>query len=304
MNILTILKSDSLQPLHGRSIFRIPTSVLLLIITFPVMSSCSKKNGDIAGSGTVEAYEVQISPIYPGRIRRILVSEGDTFKQGDALVDLQNDEMQADLDYSTAGYEAARTQIAQAKADYENAMAERKRGEAMFASDGISRQDLDRLITREKVAASRYQAAGAQADQVQAAIRRSRTRVRETTLYAPISGVVLSRNFEPGEVAMTGSSILSVADMSTMRLNVFIGERDLPGVRSGSKANVSVDGFEKSFEGIVESISDRAEFTPKNVQTADARSRLVYEVRIRLPNPERILKQGMPADARIDGPGR
>ena len=274
-------------------------SFVSLLLPLPVVMACSDNGAAVAGSGTIEVDQIRISPLYAGRIAGIAVREGDRFAKGDPLVFLQNEEIEADVDFSRSGLEAARSGIAQAQADYENARKERLRGEQLFRSGSLARQDLDRLVTREKVSLSRLQAARAQSGQLEAALRRSKSRVREITLYAPVDGVVLSRNFEIGEVALPGAAILSVADLSTVRLNVYLPGPDLHSIQTGAKASVKVDGLDREFEGIIESIADEAEFTPKNVQTADARARLVYEVRIRLDNSERILKPGMPADARI-----
>lgn len=272
----------------------------MLSVCIALMIGCSGNETGIQGSGTIEVDQIRISPLYPGRISEITVREGDSVEKDSPLVYLRNEEMEADVAFTEAGLEGAKSGIAQARADYENARKERLRGEDLFRSGSLSRQDLDRLRTREKVALSRLQAARAQSGQLEAALRRSKSRIKEITLYSPVKGVVLSRNFEVGEVALPGSAILTVADLSTVRLNVYVPGPDLARIRVGNRARVRVDGLEREFEGRVESIADEAEFTPKNVQTADARARLVYEVRIRLPNPDRILKPGMPADAQIE----
>lgn len=271
----------------------------MVAVLLIVASACRRSQTGVEGSGTIEAYEVQIAPLYAGRIREIHVREGQAFAAGQPLVVLQNDELTADLEFSQAGLQAARRGIEQARADYDNARKERLRGDELFRAGSISRQDLDRLTTRETVSRSRLEASRAQSGQLEAALHRSKSRVGETILYAPSAGVVLSRNFEPGEVVLPGAAILSVADLSRVRLSVYAPEPQLPRIHVGATAIVRVDGAGQEFRGRVVSVADRAEFTPKNVQTADARSRLVFEVRIELENPDRHLKPGMPADAAI-----
>lgn len=281
---------------------------LVALVVPGLASSCHRSPTGVEGSGTIEAYDVQIAPLYAGRIREIHVREGQEFVPGQALVVLQNDELTADLEFSQAGLQAARRGIEQARADYDIARKERLRGDELFRAGSISRQDLDRLVARETVSRSRLDASHAQSGQLEAALHRSKSRVRETILYAPSAGVVLSRNFEPGEVVLPGAAILSVADLSRVRLSVYAPEPQLPRIHLGATAIVRVDGSGQEFRGRVVSVADRAEFTPKNVQTSDARSRLVFEVRIELENPDRHLKPGMPADAVIlddaESPGK
>ena len=274
--------------------------VIRILISILLFTSCSDTNSKIAGSGTIEVDQIRVSPLYIGRIKEIVVNEGDQFVKGQPLVYLQNEEIQADVDYSRAGLDAARRGVDQARADYENSRRERIRGEDLFRAGSLAKQDLDRLRTKEQVALSRYQASRSSSAQVEATVRRSQSRMDEITLYAPIDGVVMSRNFEIGEVVLPGASILSIANLNSVRLNVYVPGPELSRLVVGANATVSVDGTNRKWKGKVESISDQAEFTPKNVQTADARARLVYEVRVRIQNPDFALKPGLPADAILD----
>src|SRR5262249_30682353 len=117
-------------------------------------------------------------------------------------------------------------------------------------------------------------------------------------LFAPIAGRVLSKNREVGETVPAGASIVTLGDLSRPWLNVYIGERDLGKVALGMKAFVTVDSFPtQPFAGKVSFVSEKAEFTPKNIQTPDERVKLVYRVKIELENRGQALKPGMPADA-------
>ncbi|MBW7858957.1 MAG: efflux RND transporter periplasmic adaptor subunit [Leptonema sp. (in: Bacteria)] len=275
-------------------------SISCIILSFNIFVNCSGKTSTIAGSGTIEVDQIRISPLYIGRIKDIVVNEGDSFIKGQPLVHLQNEEIQADVDYSRAGLDAAKKGVDQARADYGNSRRERIRAEDLFRAGSLARQDIDRLRTKEQIALSRWQASRSQSAQLEAVVRRSQSRMDEITLYAPIDGVVLSRNFEVGEVVLPGASILSIANLNSVRLNVYVPGPELSQIVIGANAIVTVDGSDQEWQGKIESISDKAEFTPKNVQTADARARLVYEVRIRIQNKDSILKPGMPADAVIE----
>ncbi len=116
----------------------------------------------------------------------------------------------------------------------------------------------------------------------------------------PIDGVLLTRAIEPGEIAAPGGTLLVVGDLSTLTLTVYVPEDRYGQVYLGQTYPVSVDSFpERAFVGRITHIADRAEFTPRNVQTVAGRKNTVYAVRLTLDNPDLALKPGMPADVRL-----
>jgi len=119
-----------------------------------------------------------------------------------------------------------------------------------------------------------------------------------TLLRAPFAGTVTSRNVEPGEVVTSGREVLSLADLSTVYLKIFVDEEDLGRVKIGQETDVKNDTFpDRVYRGRVSFISPEGEFTPKIIQTHKERVKLVYLVKISIPNAEGELKSGMPADA-------
>jgi multidrug efflux pump subunit AcrA (membrane-fusion protein) len=117
----------------------------------------------------------------------------------------------------------------------------------------------------------------------------------------PIDGVVLVRAVEPGEIAMAGGTLLTVGDLSEVTLTVYVPEDRYGQVYLGQEYPVSVDSFPNEvFTGKVTHIADQAEFTPRNVQTVQGRKNTVYAVRLTLPNPNLMLKPGMPADVNLN----
>ncbi len=109
---------------------------------------------------------------------------------------------------------------------------------------------------------------------------------------------MLSKSREPGEMVQPGTPIVTLGDLSRPWVNVYVGERDLGKVRLGMAAQVTVDAFpDQPFPGKVTFVSDRAEFTPKNIQTPDERVKLVYRVKVEVETRDDALKPGMPADA-------
>ncbi|MEN6493226.1 MAG: efflux RND transporter periplasmic adaptor subunit [Thermoguttaceae bacterium] len=143
--------------------------------------------------------------------------------------------------------------------------------------------------------------AAARVQQAQASLRLTETRLGYATLVSPLEGVVLSKNIEPGEYVSPGTPVITVGDLVNVWLRAYINETDMGRVNPGQKATVTTDTYPgKKYEGRVSFISDKAEFTPKSVQTQAERVKLVYRIKIDIQNPAMELKPGMPADATIE----
>jgi len=125
-----------------------------------------------------------------------------------------------------------------------------------------------------------------------------RVKVEKCTLTSPLNGVVVNQVLRVGELAAPAATILTVADLSVVTLEVYVPENRVGEVQLGQSVQVTLDAFpDRSFEGQVMHISDEPEFTPRNVATAEERLNTFYAVRIHLENPDLLLKPGMPADA-------
>lgn len=187
-----------------------------------------------------------------------------------------------ELDAARAGVDAANAQqaIAQAQLD--------------LIKNGTRREQLD-------AAQAQVDAAEAQVNMAQAAIDLLDAQIDKLTLRAPASGVVLHRAIEPGEVVFPGSTVLVLGDMSNLYINVFVPEDRYGQIDLGQRAEVQVDSFAgEAFAAQVTRIADRAEFTPRNVQTAEGRATTVFAIRLSVDNASGKLKPGMPADVAFD----
>ena len=143
--------------------------------------------------------------------------------------------------------------------------------------------------------------AAAKVEQAKAAVALADARISYATVYAPLTGIVLSKNIEPGEYVAPGTPVVTVGDMVNVWLRAYIDEPDLGRVKVGQKARVTTDTYPgRVCPGTISFISQEAEFTPKNVQTEKERVKLVYRIKIDIQNPKMELKAGMPADAQID----
>lgn len=131
-------------------------------------------------------------------------------------------------------------------------------------------------------------------------LRLAQTRLSYAAIAAPLSGFVLSDHVEPGEYVTPGAPIVTIGDLERVWLRGYIDETDLGRVKLGQSVAVTTDTYpDKTYEGVLSFMSSEAEFTPKNVQTDKERVKLVYRVKIDIPNPDFELKPGMPADAEI-----
>jgi HlyD family secretion protein len=144
------------------------------------------------------------------------------------------------------------------------------------------------------------QAARGQVAQARSALAVARSRLREATVVSPITGVVLRKNLEAGEVANPGVSILTLMDPRDVWVRAYVPEDEVGRLKVGDAARIRVDAFPgRTFPGRLVEIGSEAEFTPKNVQTRKERVNLVFRVKIAVDNPDGILKPGMPADVDV-----
>lgn len=175
------------------------------------------------------------------------------------------------------------------------------RAEQIAQAKAAVREAEERLaLVREGPRKETIEAARARLEQARAGLAAAETRLGYTKVASPLTGVVLSKNVEPGEYVAPGTPVVTVGDLEHIWLRAYIDEPELGRVRLGQKVRVRTDTYPgKIYEGKISFISSQAEFTPKNVQTEKERVKLVYRVKIDVPNPRMELKPGMPADAEI-----
>jgi multidrug resistance efflux pump len=169
---------------------------------------------------------------------------------------------------------------------------------AAEAAVAVAQSRLDDLLagpTPEEIAVAEATVAKAMAE-----AEVVRLRVERSQLISPIDGVVTAQMLSVGELAVPAATVLELADLSSVTLEIYVPENRVGQVILGQVVGVSVDSFpERTFSGNVVKIGDRPEYTPRNVATAEERLNTFYAVEIELSNPEGLLKPGMPADARF-----
>ncbi len=298
-----------------------------------------KGGGEVlVANGTIEATEVEISSKLLGRIAQLLVKEGASVRAGQIIARLDTAEIEAEVAQQQAAMaraeaqlkellagsrveeiEEARANLQQAEDNLKLARDDWDRFDNLFKEGAISAQDRDRAKNRIEVALSqvkaareRYQmirigprpevieAARHERDRAKAALGMAQVRLRESTILSPLSGFVLTKRAEQGEVVNPGFPIVILIDPDDLWLRVYIPESEIGIVKLGQAVTIAVDSFpNRRFEGKVTEISSKAEFTPRTVQTKKERVNLVFGVKVTLDNREHLLKPGMPADAEI-----
>jgi HlyD family secretion protein len=228
------------------------------------------------------------------------------------------------LEQARGGYEMAEAQfrlalkgareedVIQSEANYKNAETDLKRMEELYRVKSVSEKQLDDARTRFTVSQQMWEkmkngsrqeeidAARARRDQTKAQMASLQKKVNDCVVTAQVGGTVTKRFVEQGELASTGMALYRVSDLSTMDITIYVSESNLPKVKLNQKAIVNIDAFQtKDYEGKVTFISSTAEFTPKNIQTKEERTKLVFSVKVKVPNPDGTLKAGIPADVTL-----
>ncbi len=289
-------------------------------------------------SGNIEATEVNVGFKISGRIVEIRVQEGDWVEKGKVLARLDDEDLRNRLAVAQATLRSAEARLRkllagsrpeeireaeaaleQAKYDMENKQETYERIKALYERKVVPREALDNADTAFKVAQASLERAAqnyelvkqgarkedieearAKVDEARASLRLMETQLGYTVLHSPMSGVVLVKSGEVGEVVNPGTSVLTLADIENVWLKAYIPEPDLGKVKWGQEVIVTTDLHpQKEYKGKISFISSQSEFTPKQIQTEKERVTLVYRIKVDLPNPDRELKPGMPADGKI-----
>lgn len=203
------------------------------------------------------------------------------------------DQVQARLDVSDARVVAARKGREEASAALQRAGV--GKDEVRVRQIEVQRLGDERL----RLKAVRDGAKG-QALSAQAKVKEIQALLADVQLTSPITGTVINRLAEPGELVAPGRPIVTLNDLSDLYVRVFVAEQDIGLIRLGNLARIKVDAFpDKYFTGRISEIAQQAEFTPKEVHMKDERAKQVFGVKIRIDDTKGYLKPGMPADIEI-----
>lgn len=282
-------------------------------------ASCVEGNKAYDASGVFESTEVTVSAEGNGKILSLDLQEGDRLEAGQIVGCIDT----VQLHLSEVQLEASRRAVGSGWLDISRQIA------ALESQIGKQRQELDRFTKLEKAGASnrkqvediqaqietleRQLAAqeeslnssnrnvSGQADALEAQIEQIRDRIRKCVITSPVAGTVLAKYSEAGEFAALGRALFKVADIDNIRLRAYITADQLTTLKLGQQVRVFADqgsSGRKEYAGTLIWISDKAEFTPKTIQTRDERANLVYAVKIAVEN-DGLIKLGMYGDIKF-----
>lgn len=291
---------------------------LLAAGLLPLLCACGKGNGFDA-TGTFEATEVIVSAEVSGRIMQYDVDEGTVLKAGEQVGYIDTTQLYLQKMQLTTNARSVRSraqdvskQIASTQEEIAKAQFEKRRNEKLLASNASTQKQIDDLdsqiaVLEKKLAAqvSTLQNSNTSITEESSALEIQvaaiKDMIRKSILSSPINGTVLANYAQAGELAAPGKSLFKVADTGNMYLRAYITSSQLADVKIGQQVMVFSDygdDVRKEYPGTVKWIADKAEFTPKTIQTKDERADLVYAVKIAVPN-DGYIKIGMYGEVKL-----
>lgn len=288
------------------------TKVLIALVLL-LSGSCKTGTRQADAFGNFEATEVIISSETNGRIIRFSPVEGSQIDKDSviALIDttlfhLQNSEINAGMNSVRTRISSINAQNAILTQQIENLNINISRIEKMLKDDAATQKQLDDLtgqvaVLQKQIAANNTQKASVAAELSVNDSKKTtiNEQIKRSTVRSPIKGTIIEKYSEAGEITSAGKPLAKLADLSLMKLKVYVSGAQLGSVKTGQECTVRIDKGEKDFSlfsGIISYISGKAEFTPKIIQTKEERVILVYAVNIEVIN-DGSLKAGMPGEA-------
>lgn len=294
-------------------------NILSLCAAIAVLTACSSGEKDYDASGVFETTEVIVSAKATGEIISLNVEEGQDVKRNEMLglidtlqLSLHDRQLAANQSAADSKRLDANRQVASIRQQISNLQKEKKRFSDLLAANAATQKQVDdisyqievlqrQLAATQEQIGSNNQNAGNQSMGIKAQRAQTEDQIRKAHITSPITGTVLTKYAEQGEYATPGRALFKVGDISRMRLRAYITAPQLTTLKVGQKVKVFADMGEtesKAYEGTVEWISDKAEFTPKTIQTRDERANLVYAIKVAVKN-DGLIKRGMYGDVKF-----
>lgn len=331
---LQAMMSDAMNPRKRRTALLIGAALLIAALGYGIYRHMSDgHDGELELQGNVDIRQVELGFRVGGRIAEMRAEEGDTVTQGAVLAVLDKAPYAHELAAATAQLQQAEAdarkleggnrpqEVAQARAAlaaqeaaYRSALKLAQRRKDLVESGAISKQAYDDAVSARDAAKAQADAArealrlseegfrsediaagAAQANAARARLAAAETALADTEILAPSDGIILTRMREAGAIVPAGQSVYTLALHRPVWVRAYVPEPELGRIKPGMKARVKSDTKDiPALEGVVGFISPQAEFTPKNIETKELRTDLVYRLRVRVDDPEGRLRQGMP----------
>lgn len=258
---------------------------LAFLLYFYAFKNRREKQGELTLYGNVDIRQVDLGFRVFGRVEKLLFDEGDVVKAGQLMAILNKTPYEEQV-------AQARAKVASIEASLQNAEVKLQR-RTDVDPNAISRENYDEaLYNRDMLRADLREA--------KAALASSLTSYQDTEMLCPTDGSILTRIREPGSIVNVGDPVFTLSIDSPVWIRAYVSEPNLGKIYPGMPAEVRTDtSSQPVYRGHIGFISPVAEFTPKNVETTDLRTDLVYRLRIIVDNPDRTLRQGMPVTVQL-----
>jgi HlyD family secretion protein len=291
--------------------------ILLIAGLLLIYSSCHRNKFDHDASGTFEATEIIVSAEVSGKIEQLDVTEGDVLTKGRYLGYVDTTQLylkKLQLQTTSKAVNVRRPdvsiQVASIKEQIAKAETEKHRVENLLKDGAATQKQLDdissQLAVLQRSLAAQLNSLSTSVNSLneessvyEIQVAQIKDQLSKSRITNPTDGVVLSKYAEAKEMTSQGRPLYKLADTKNMFLRAYIVSTQLESIKIGQEVTVfinSTDDTQKSYKGIVSWISDKAEFTPKTIQTQDERQNLVYAVKIAVENSDGLIKIGMYGD--------
>lgn len=291
---------------------------MLIALLALLYTSCSKKDGQYDASGTFEATEVMVSSEVAGRILAFDIREGQVLiaNQQVGYIDslqlsLRKKQLESSIKAVASRRPEVQTQIAVIQQQIATAKTEKQRVENLVAANAANQKQLDdinasiallekQLAAQQSTLTSSSQGISDEISTLQVQIEQIEDQLSKSRIINPIDGTVLVKYSEVNELAAPGKPLYKVADMENMIFRAYITSDQLTKVKLGQTLKIYADFGEdrREYDGVVEWISSKSEFTPKTIQTKDERANLVYAIKLAVKNDD-YLKIGMYGELKL-----
>ena len=315
------------------------TVIILAVLGTAGYKLYGRSEKGITATGTIEVTKTDVTPKVGGYLVERNFQEGDLVKVGQVLARIDRPDLDAQLKRDNAALAKARAQLrdlelgartqelqeaaanlAAAKAQAIRAKSDFDRNLRLFKEKAIAAQQLDTAREANDVAAnnliaaqSRYslllagnrpetiEAQRLEVERSVAVLAGSRIQLQDTIVASPLSGRILSKNYEKGEYVNAGAAIATIGDMRDCWVKIYVSTEQLGQIRLGQAAKVKIDAYpDKAFRGEIKEINQNAEYTPRQSITQRERANMVFGVKVRIDNADETMKPGLPADVVIE----
>lgn len=316
------------------SLIQIFKSLIAIILLPLIFSSCKNNKDEYDASGTFEATETIVSAEANGVIKSFKIEEGQILDSGQEIGFIDTTQLylrkkQLEAQVKAMGYKlpdiSAQTaqfkqQAAVTQSTLDHLLKEKTRTENLVKADAATTKQLDDINAQIETAKQQIKAIYKQGAAQTSALKTQRSgisadvsplyiqieqlndQLQKARIISPVKGTALTKFAEEGEMAATGKPLYAIADLSIITLRAYITGDQFSSIKLGQKVKVLVDdtsGRSKQYEGTIEWISSKAEFTPKTIQTKDERANLVYAIKIGVKN-DGTLKIGMYGEVKFN----